>query len=325
MAYKTELEARLHYVASLLRYTGTKEGSQSHSEILSNYNRITPLPRGHKATKTDSWCAIFVNGGAWSLGYRNFPWECSCTRIRAKAKSVGIWNEGWTSTQKVGQWVIYDWKNDGAVDHIGVVCWISGNRIYVLEGNYDDSVKIRVITVGDTSVEGFVDLDFAELVDDSTTDTVGVLCFGDVRPEVKLVQSVLKGAGYYVGEIDGSYGTRTKDAVIEFQSCNGLDPDGKAGPKTMGVITSGKFTVKRAESPKIETELKEEDIAMKVYDTIDQLPAWAKEAVSELVDMEIVNGVGVDRLGLDDTSVRIAVMLYRGMKYISDRCGVALK
>lgn len=324
MTYKTELEARLHYLVSLLRYTGAREGSALHAEILANYNRITPLPRNHKANQNDSWCAIFANGGAWVLGYRNFPWECSCANIRKKAKDMGIWNEGWTCTPKLGQWVIYDWKNDGKMDHIGTVCWIAGNKIFVVEGNYDNAVKIRVLTVGDTNVEGFVDLDFTELVESEAISGIPALRLGDCNPHVKFLQTVLKGAGYYDGELDASYGARTGDSVVEFQAANGLEPDGKAGPKTMAVITSGKFVVKHIDAPAIEVENKEET-SMKVYDEVEQMPVWAQKPVSELVDMGIVNGVGGGKLGMNELLVRFAVMLYRAVDYIAKRCGVSLR
>lgn len=320
MTYKTELEARLHYLVSLLRYTGAKEGSAHHAEILANYNNITPLPRNHKANKNDSWCAIFMNGGAWVLGYRNFPWECSCTNIRNKAKSAGIWNEGWICTPKLGQWVIYDWKNDGKMDHIGAVCWVSGNKVFVVEGNYDNAVKIRVLTVGDINVEGFVDLDFNELVDSDAISGIPALRPGDSNPHVKFLQTVLKGAGYYDGELDASYGARTRDSVVDFQAANGLEADGKAGPKTMTVITSGKFTTKT-----VAGHVEERENDMKVYNTVDELPEWAQKPVEDLVDMKIIAGVGANKLGLTDIMVRIAVMLYRGMEYIANRCGVSLK
>lgn len=318
--YKTELEARLHYIACLLRYAGVKEGSYDHIEILANYNRITPLPRNHTATETDSWCAIFVNGGAWALGYRNFPWECSCTNIRAKAKKVGIWKEGWASTPKIGQWVIYDWKNDGKMDHIGAVCWVAGNKIFVVEGNYDNAVKIRILTIGDINVEGFIDLDFTELVESDAISGIPVLRPGDCNPHVKFLQTVLKGAGYYDGDLDASYGTRTKDSVVNFQAANGLEADGKAGPKTMAVITSGKFVVKHTNN-----DIEEREDDMKVYNTVKELPEWAQKPIGDLVDMKIIAGIGENKLGLSDIMVRIAVMLYRGMDYIAKRCGVSLR
>lgn len=60
---------------------------------------------------------------------------------------------------------------------------------------------------------------------------------------VKWLQRGLVEAGYDVGKekdgsplIDGIYGTDTVSAVRAFQSDKGLDPDGKAGKKTMAAI-----------------------------------------------------------------------------------------
>ncbi|MBQ4154232.1 MAG: spore cortex-lytic enzyme [Clostridia bacterium] len=54
--------------------------------------------------------------------------------------------------------------------------------------------------------------------------------------EVRNIQTRLKSWGYYKGEIDGIYGTQTKNAVIAFQKNNGLTADGIAGPKTLEKI-----------------------------------------------------------------------------------------
>jgi len=54
--------------------------------------------------------------------------------------------------------------------------------------------------------------------------------------EVRNIQTRLKSWGYYKGEIDGIYGTQTKNAVIAFQKKNGLSPDGIAGAKTLEKI-----------------------------------------------------------------------------------------
>ena len=46
------------------------------------------------------------------------------------------------------------------------------------------------------------------------------------------VQKALKNAGYYSGSIDGKIGPDSREAVRNFQSDNGLTPDGVIGQKT---------------------------------------------------------------------------------------------
>ena len=65
--------------------------------------------------------------------------------------------------------------------------------------------------------------------------------YGSRSDEVTMIQTKLKRWGYYNGEIDGIYGTKTLNAVKWFQSKNGLAVDGIAGPKTlaaMGIFNS---------------------------------------------------------------------------------------
>lgn len=55
---------------------------------------------------------------------------------------------------------------------------------------------------------------------------------GPYKPTVNEIQTALKNAGYYSGNVDGKAGPVTKKAVEEFQKANGLNADGKVGPKT---------------------------------------------------------------------------------------------
>lgn len=59
---------------------------------------------------------------------------------------------------------------------------------------------------------------------------------GSTGSEVSQIQSKLKRWGYYNGQVDGIFGTATKNAVIKFQKKNGLTPDGIVGSKTLAAL-----------------------------------------------------------------------------------------
>lgn len=65
---------------------------------------------------------------------------------------------------------------------------------------------------------------------------------GDDGASVRLLQSKLKGYGFYTGTVDGSYGQKTADAVSAFQAANGLKADGKAGNTTLQKLFAGAVT-----------------------------------------------------------------------------------
>ena len=60
--------------------------------------------------------------------------------------------------------------------------------------------------------------------------------YGSSGDEVKQIQTKLKSWGYYSGNIDGVYGSKTYEAVKKFQSKNGLTVDGIAGSKTLAAL-----------------------------------------------------------------------------------------
>lgn len=64
----------------------------------------------------------------------------------------------------------------------------------------------------------------------------GVLKKGMKGENVLDLQAKLKSLGYYDGSLDGSFGSGTLLAVIEFQMTNGLTADGVVGPRTLQAL-----------------------------------------------------------------------------------------
>ena len=55
---------------------------------------------------------------------------------------------------------------------------------------------------------------------------------GPYKPADIEIQTALKNAGFYAGNVDGKIGPKSKKAIEDFQRANGLKVDGKVGPKT---------------------------------------------------------------------------------------------
>ena len=157
------MKRRLECALTAARWLGTKEGSREHKEILKIYNSIRPLPRGYTLKESDPWCAAFVSAAAVQSGAgERYPLECSCARIIEKAKEMGIWVEDDDHFPTVGDWVLYNWDakptgdDTGAPDHVGVVIGMEEGDILVVEGNYDNAVKLRRVSVDWPKLRGFV-------------------------------------------------------------------------------------------------------------------------------------------------------------------------
>lgn len=59
---------------------------------------------------------------------------------------------------------------------------------------------------------------------------------GSQSEEVRSIQQALKDKGYFNSNVDGIFGTKTKNAVISFQKDNGLTADGVVGSQTLKAL-----------------------------------------------------------------------------------------
>ena len=163
------MKERLNAALAAARWLGTREGSREHLEILAVYNSITPLPRGYRLGEKDPWCAGFVSAAAVMAGVAHLlPLECSCVRIVEQAMDMGIWQERDDYVPEIGELVLYNWDargsgdDTGAPDHVGVVIGMEDGDILVVEGNYDNAVKLRRVSIDWSKLRGFVHPEFEE-------------------------------------------------------------------------------------------------------------------------------------------------------------------
>ena len=157
------MDRRRNAALAAAQWLGVKEGTREHREILAVYNSIRPLPRGYKVRESDAWCAAFVSAAAVLAGEGDqYPLECSCFRIVEQAKEMGIWIEADSHVPQIGDWVLYNWQakpggdDIGAPDHVGVVIGLVDGEILAVEGNYENSVKLRRFPVNWQMIRGYV-------------------------------------------------------------------------------------------------------------------------------------------------------------------------
>ena len=100
----------------------------------------------------------------------------------------------------------------------------------------------------DQVVDGYLGPDTRSLMDSENAKPFGMR-LGEQSDDVKNMQNLLVKYGYLPQDkASGYFGELTKDAVIAFQSVNGLGTDGTAGAKTLQLLQSG--TAKSKPKPK---------------------------------------------------------------------------
>lgn len=143
-------------------WVGKKEADGTHKEIIDTYNEHKPLARGYKVRYDDEWCATFVSALSIALGYTDIiPTECGCQKMIELHKELGTWVENENRVPDPGDIIFYDWQDDGKgdnkgwSDHVGIVEKVSGNTITVIEGNWNDGVTRRTLTVNGKYIRGY--------------------------------------------------------------------------------------------------------------------------------------------------------------------------
>lgn len=157
-----EASARLSLVDSATQWLGCEEADGSHCPIIDLYNTQQPLPMGYQVQYTDSWCATFVTAAAMDAGLSGIiPAECGCQRQVELFRELGCWQEQDTYFPQPGDIIYYAWDEKptgdctGWADHVGIVVGTCWPFIRVIEGNMDDRVGYRTLSIWNSTIRGY--------------------------------------------------------------------------------------------------------------------------------------------------------------------------
>ena len=155
-------------INTALKYLGLN--TQGKLALMDYYNNaVYPLidnDRKYKIKPNDNWCAMFCSVIAHKIGRTkdNFPFEVSVFYMTRNAKQMGIFTPDLNKAQ-VNDLVVYDWKADGTLNHVGILQEIGKDYIKVLEGNYSNTVKVRTVKMPNSEVYGYIKLNIGNDVD----------------------------------------------------------------------------------------------------------------------------------------------------------------
>ena len=150
------------------QYIGINEFQKK--QLMDYYNsKVYPLidnDRKYKIQPNDNWCAMFCSVIAHKIGRTkdNFPFEVSVFYMTRNAKRMGIFTTDLNKAQ-VNDLVVYDWKADGTLNHVGILQEIGTDYIKVLEGNYSNTVKVRTVKMPNSEVYGYIKLNIGNDAD----------------------------------------------------------------------------------------------------------------------------------------------------------------
>ncbi|WP_374332215.1 TIGR02594 family protein [Aestuariivirga sp.] len=198
-------------------YLGTKEvtGPADNPKIMEMYRTV-----GQDWVEHDemAWCAAFVGHCLETSGIASTQ--------KLNARSYLTWGEKVPSLEqaKEGDVVVLSRGTSGWQGHVAFFLRAVGQQVEVLGGNQGNGVSI-------TRYPKSKILGIRRALGIATSP----------RPELRVVQQQLKDLGYHeVGNIDGSYGPRTRAAILAFRADNGLPLGPDIDPAFVAALQTAK-------------------------------------------------------------------------------------
>lgn len=191
----------------------------------------------------NEWCAMFV---AWCSRQAGIPKSIINNACYAHAGSNSFYfnityHSRGNYTPKPGDLIFFDWAyNDRNWDHVGIVLYVVGNRVYTVEGNANEKVLMRDFSVNDSEIQGYGAPQYTNAVGaaiyvSSYPTPTRTLEYGSSGNDVRWLQSALLHLGY-PSPIDGTFGYNTQRQLKKFQKRAGLEQSGKCGSATREAV-----------------------------------------------------------------------------------------
>lgn len=232
MFMSRERSSTMMYNAAILeaagRHLGVKEwpGAKS-NPIVEGFLAAS----GHPGLKDEvPWCAGFVGAVLAEIGHPGTNSLLARSYLEWGSK-VNI------KDAQAGDVVIFT-RGAPPKGHVGFVVRFEGDYVLCRGGNQGDAVSDAWFPI--SQIIGIRRADGARVYKSRPT-----LHFGDRGAFVTDLQDQLKTLGYMVGNIDGHYGSRTREAVLAFQADNALATDAVIGPRTWEALDKAKPRPKR--------------------------------------------------------------------------------
>jgi murein DD-endopeptidase MepM/ murein hydrolase activator NlpD len=106
-----------------------------------------------------AWCGIFAHWSyhvaGYGSGYAQSGNNFYAPTLDAWFKGAGTFRQpGYTDTAP-GDVIFFDWEGDGRPNHVGLVIGRDANRVYTVEGNSRDSVRIKSYPLDSAAIYGY--------------------------------------------------------------------------------------------------------------------------------------------------------------------------
>lgn len=104
-----------------------------------------------------AWCACYVSWCENKADYLKNGWGpkfADCGTGVAWFKNRGQWINS-DGTPAAGDFIFFDWEQDGIIDHVGIVTGVVKDQVYAIEGNSSDRCRQKRYYIGDSVIYGY--------------------------------------------------------------------------------------------------------------------------------------------------------------------------